>query len=62
MGKFTFKTLEEKQAERLNNPRERVKAKLKEKPFNTMSRTEKDELLYDLLVIHGLIDTTGQAN
>ena len=36
---------------------EKVKQKLKDRAFVTMSRTEKDELLYDLLVMQGLIDT-----
>lgn len=38
------------------NAKGRIKDKLKEKPFNTMSRDEKDELLYELLIMNGLIE------
>ncbi|WP_161937265.1 hypothetical protein [Tepidibacillus decaturensis] len=37
--------------------KEKVKQKLNAKSFQQMSRAEKDDLLYDLLVMHDLVDT-----
>lgn len=58
MGEIKKKTKEEIEFEKSpsEKARDRVSAKLKEKPFNVLSRTEKDELLYELLIMHGLIE------